>query len=80
MLTGDRSNVNELFIVKDIELRKKKYIGHKSRVEDLFMLIVQGKMIGKPTRGRKRMEYITTNNIRINKACDVIKVARERRL
>lgn len=74
-----RCKVDKLTIVQDIKEKKGKYIGHKLREEGIFMLAVQGKIIGKATRGRKRMEYVTTN-MGITDTYKIINAARSRKI
>ena len=56
-----RVSEEEIGMAKNIQKRKKKYIGHKIREEGIFMLAVQGKIAGKAPRGRRKLEVMTTN-------------------
>ena len=45
-------------IVKMIWHRKHRWLGHVLRYDNLLHGITEGKMLGKATRGRKRMELL----------------------
>ena len=45
-------------VLKTIWCSKHRWLGHVLRQENLLHDIIEGKMLGKATRGRKRMELL----------------------
>jgi len=45
-------------ILRTISCRKHRWLGHVLRPDNLCHEITEGKMLGKVTRGRKRMELL----------------------
>jgi hypothetical protein len=71
-------------IAEDIKRRKLKYIlSHKIWENGIFMLAVQGRIQGKPVRGRRRSELVATNSP-ANSPCrtlqETIRCARNRKI
>ena len=45
-------------IMKIIQLRQHHWIGHILRHESLLLDIIEGRMKGRPTRGRRRLQML----------------------
>ena len=44
----------EISLIRTIKTRQKKWIGHTLRGESLLKMVIEGKMLGKRSRGRPR--------------------------
>ena len=47
-------NGKERTLIRTIKTRQKKWIGHTLRKESLLKTVIEGKMLGKRSRGRPR--------------------------
>ena len=50
----------QLYIISTIKKRKITYVGHIIRRNDIHRLLLEGSLEGKVSRGRPRMEWMTS--------------------
>ena len=59
-------------MLNTIRSRKHCWIGHVLRHDELLGNLMEGRMVGKPTRGRKRLRMLEEND-----SCEVLKMTAE---
>ena len=59
-----RMEMEETVLVKIVVNNKEKYLRERMRNNELFATAINGKILGKATRGRKRMSLLNDKCIR----------------